>query len=60
MKIGIDARFYSVTGIGRYVKNLISELEKLDKENEYVIFLRKENYGQYQPQNPNFFKVLAS
>lgn len=60
MRIGIDARFYGITGIGRYVKNLISELEKLDKKNEYVIFLRKENFAKYQPQNPNFSKILAN
>ncbi|MBU0709041.1 glycosyltransferase family 4 protein [Patescibacteria group bacterium] len=59
MRIGIDARFYGITGIGRYVKNLITELEKLDQKNEYVIFLSKKNFNWYQPQNIRFQKVLA-
>ncbi|MBU1104360.1 glycosyltransferase family 4 protein [Candidatus Parcubacteria bacterium] len=59
MKIGIDARLYGSSGLGRYIKNLISELEKLDTKNEYAIFLRSQNYELYTPQNPNFKKVLA-
>jgi len=59
MRIGIDARFLFVAGPGRYEKNLIEQLEKLDKNNEYFIFLRKENFEKYQPQNRNFQKVLA-
>jgi len=41
MKIGIDARFYGLkhAGLGRYVKNLITELEKIDFENQYVVFI---------------------
>lgn len=40
MKIGIDARFYGTkhTGIGRYVQNLILNLAKIDKKNQYVVF----------------------
>lgn len=40
MRIGIDARFYSPkdTGIGRYVQNLILNLGKIDKVNNYVVF----------------------
>lgn len=43
-KIGIDARLYGVkhTGIGRYVQNLVCELTKIDKRNEYVVFGPKE------------------
>lgn len=59
MKIGIDARFYGITGIGRYAKNLIKELEKLGGKNEYIIFLWKKTFDAYRPQNPNFKKVLA-
>lgn len=60
MRIGIDARLYGITGIGRYVKNLIGELEKLDQENEYVIFLQKKNYDDFRPQNPRFSKVQVN
>ncbi len=61
MKIGIDARFYGPkqTGPGRYVQKLVEGLEKNDKRNQYLIFLRKENWNEYVPQNPNFKKALA-
>ena len=59
MKIGIDARFYGKAGPGRYTKNIIQHLEKVDSENEYIIFLRKDGFDAYQPANPRFTKVLA-
>ncbi len=51
MRIGIDARFYGTkhTGIGRYVQNLILNLAKIDKTNQYIVFggelLREETKG---------------
>ena len=39
MKIGIDARLWSQTGVGRYIRNLIRELLTLDKSNAYVLFV---------------------
>lgn len=61
MRIGIDARFFGSLGkgLGRYTSELIRELEEVDKDNEYVIFLRKENWDEYSPKNPNFRKILA-
>ena len=61
MRIGIDARFYGPVGkgIGRYSQKLITQLEKLDQENEYFIFLSQENFDLYQPSNPKFHKFLA-
>jgi glycosyltransferase involved in cell wall biosynthesis len=61
MKIGIDARFYGSLGkgLGRYTQQLILYLEKIDLENDYYIFLRKENWADYQPRNKRFIKVLA-
>ncbi|MBI4091448.1 glycosyltransferase family 4 protein [candidate division WWE3 bacterium] len=59
MRIGIDGRFYQVAGPGRYVKNIVKHLEKLDKKNEYCVFLRKDNFNLYEPENPNFSKYLA-
>lgn len=61
MRIGIDARFLGPqgTGIGRYTHELIENLEKVDKKNEYVIFLRKENFDLYHPSGKKFRKVLA-
>ena len=62
MKIGIDARFWGPAGkgLGRYTEKLIENLEKIDKNNQYFIFLREENFSEYQPQNKNFHKVLAN
>ncbi len=62
MRIGIDARFYGPSGgkgIGRYTQQLITNLEKIDNENEYFVFLRQENFDLYQPKNKKFHKVLA-
>lgn len=61
IKIGIDARFFGPKqkGLGRYVQKLVENLEKVNSTNKFVIFLRKENWDEYQPANPNFKKVLA-
>ena len=68
MRIGIDARFYGSCskGLGRYTQKLIENLEKiykrkktLRKKDQFFIFLRKENFAEYQPRNKNFHKVLA-
>lgn len=59
--IGIDARFYGSIGkgLGRYTQKLIENLEKIDQKNQYVVFLRQENFDEYQPQNKSFQKALA-
>ena len=61
MRIGIDARFYgsSGKGLGRYTERLIEALEREDEKNEYVIFLRRENFDEYQPYSKRFTKVRA-
>lgn len=41
MRIGIDARLWNETGVGRYIRNLVSELQKIDSKNEYVLFVSK-------------------
>lgn len=60
-RIGIDARFFGSArkGLGRYTQKLIENLEKIDFENEYFVFLCRENFDEYSPQNSNFKKVLA-
>ena len=58
-RIGIDARFYGKAGPGRYTKNIIKHLEKVDVVNSYFILLKKDNFEDYIPVNPNFTKVLA-
>lgn len=60
MTIGIDARFFGAKdkGLGRYSENLIRNLEKIDKKNQYFVFLRREHWNDYQTKNPNFKKAL--
>lgn len=58
MKIVIDARLYGQSGIGRYIRNLIFYLGKLDSKNQYFILHLKEDYNLLTYQN-NFHKILA-
>lgn len=61
MKILIDARLYGPkdTGIGRYTKELVENLSKIDRKNKYVIFLRKSDFEELSLPN-NWTKVLAN
>jgi len=45
MKIGLDLRLYGTKhgGIGRYIKELSSQLLKIDKKNQYVFFIYQKN-----------------
>ncbi len=42
MKIGIDCRLWNETGVGRYIRNLVWNLQNLDKKNCYVLFVKKD------------------
>ncbi len=53
MKIGIDARLWSQTGVGRYTQELVANLAKIDKENQYVLFLDRQSSNIKAP-GPNF------
>ncbi len=62
MRIGIDARFYGPVGkgLGRYTEKLVEYLERVaGSDDEFFIFLRKENFDRYVPKNAQFTKVLA-
>jgi len=60
-RIGIDARFYGPIGkgLGRYTQEIVDNIIKLDLANEYVIFLRKENFNSFSCNNARVKKVLA-
>jgi len=60
MKIVIDARMYGLenAGIGRYLINLLSELQEIDTRNTYIVLLRKK-YFQRLRFAINFRKVKA-
>jgi len=62
MKIVIDARLFGpkhFTGIGRYIEELVLGLEKLDRDNDYVVLLGRKNFDLYRPASPNFTKMLV-
>jgi glycosyltransferase involved in cell wall biosynthesis len=60
-RIGIDARFYGPIGkgLGRYQQEIVDNIISIDKENEYIIFLGKENYKEFKTDNPRVKKVLT-
>jgi len=60
MTIGIDARMLgSGYGIGRYIEQLVIHLELLDQHNQYVLFLRKDNWDAVTLKGGHMKKVLA-
>lgn len=58
MKVLIDARFYGLenAGIGRYVINLVDQLQEIDQKTSYTIFL-KEKYFKTLKLPGNWTKV---
>lgn len=56
--IGIDARMYAYTGIGRYIAQLISGLSTLDKKNQYKVFLYPDIAHQLSLPD-NFQKIIV-
>ncbi len=59
MRIGIDARLYSQTGIGVYLRNLIYFLQQIDRVNQYFIYLIKDDFDKLRLSERNFIKRLA-
>lgn len=63
MRVGIDARLYGPKvgggGLGRYVEQLVNELQEADHENRFVLFLKRENFDACRVTNPLFEKRLA-
>ncbi len=42
-KIGIDARLYFQTGVGVYIRNLISEIDPTNQDKKYFIYVLKQD-----------------
>lgn len=61
-RIGIDARFYGPIGkgLGRYTQEIVDNLIKIDTTNEYVIFLYKENFQEFDCDGVRIKKVLLN
>ncbi len=56
MKIGIDARLWNESGVGRYTRNLVSELQTIDRSNDYVLFVKKQEYENLKSHISNLKK----
>lgn len=63
MRIGIDARMLGTGyGIGRYIEQLIEHLALIDRENEYVLFVKEQgtmNNEQLTKLPENFREALT-
>lgn len=59
MKIVIDGRLWDESGLGRYIRNLVLNLAKIDTDNQYNILLLKKDFDKVDFSNPNFHKILA-
>lgn len=47
-RIGIDCRLWNETGVGRYIRNLVVNLQKIDTTNEYVLFALSKDFKDIQ------------
>lgn len=59
MRIGIDGRLYTQTGVGRYIRNLITHLGEIDTKNDYTVYLKGKEYSYFKPPNKNWHKKLV-
>ena len=54
MRLVFDGRCWGWTGIGRYSQRLIANLATLDRDNEYIVLLDREDAADWTPPGPNF------
>lgn len=61
-KIGIDVRLWNETGIGRYIRNLISNLAVLDKAHTYVLFTQSKDLEKIKSfiSNTQNFQIITT
>jgi len=60
-KIGIDARLYSQTGVGVYIRNLLNFLFQEDlKDLKFYIYLTNKDYYKVNFKNDHFIKRKAN
>ncbi len=56
-KIGIDARLYYQTGVGVYLRNLLSFLQRMaPKDIVFYVYLMREDVDKIKFENKNFIK----
>lgn len=61
MRIGIDCRLYSQTGVGRYIRAILAELKNqvLDEDKEYVLFVYKPDVKHFA-NFPRSVKIVVT
>ncbi len=61
MRIGIDLRFWrsETGGVGRYSRNLLTELLKIDHENEYTAIITPKDDPEFNLTAPNLKKLVV-
>lgn len=57
-KIVIDARIIN-SSTGRYVERLLTYLQEIDKDNQYVVLVPKKDIDYWKPTSPNFRLLLC-
>lgn len=62
MKIGIDGTCLQgqITGVGRYLKNVLLELAEIDKKNIYEVFFSSNEIPEYFPKKNNFIARILN
>lgn len=58
MRIGIDARKLHDFGIGTYIRNLLRQLARLDRDTEFVLLCRRPDVDVLTQLGPNFRPVV--
>lgn len=61
MRIGIDCRLYSQTGVGRYIRAILTEVKNqaLDENKEYVLFVYKSD-AKHFASFPRSVKIVLT
>lgn len=62
LKIGVNARYLQrrMSGIERYILELILNLEKIDMNNEYLLFFNKDAAIPFIPKQENVRTIVSS
>ena len=60
MRIGIDARKLHDFGIGTYIRNLLRQLARLDRETDFVLLCRPDDFEALALVGDNFRPVPAT
>ena len=60
MRIGIDARKLHDFGIGTYIRNLLRQLSRLDRDTDFVVLCRPEDREALASLGENFRAVVET